>query len=77
MSATEFRWHLMAEDVPPEGNGDYVILGKRGGKYYASGYYTLRGRSGYFFVPNNRDYYKYADSVKAWAAIPPPVDGRD
>lgn len=74
--STGFKWHLMAEDVPPEGKGDYVILGKRGGKYYASSYNTWANGAGYFFVPNNRNSYKYADSVKAWAVIPP-LDGRD
>jgi len=74
--STGFEWHLMAEDVPPEGKGDYVILGKRGGKYYASSYNTWANGAGYFFVPNNRDSYKYAEAVKAWAVIPP-LEGRD
>lgn len=69
---SEFRWHLMAEEAPEEGNGRYIIMGQRGALYYADRFEvdTHIDSGGYFHVPNNRCGYKYAREVKAWAEIP-------
>jgi hypothetical protein len=68
---TEFKWHLMDEEVPPTGYGHYIIMGRRGGMYYADNFETAPYMSCYHFhVPNSRDNYKYDYEVKAWAEIP-------
>jgi len=71
MSATEFRWHLISDERPPEGDGEYILLGRRGGKYYANEYTSRSSGGGYFYVPNRRNQYMHAESIMAWAEIPP------
>lgn len=64
----------MAEECPPIGKGHYVIMGQRGGMYYADSFEPVPYASCYdFHVPNNRCGYKYDHEVKAWAEIPMPV----
>jgi len=64
---SEFRWHLMAEEAPEDGNGNYILLGNKGAMYYANRYHDV----GLFHVPNNRDNMKSDNEIKAWAEIPP------
>lgn len=64
----DFKWHLMAEETPGLGKGNYVILGLKDGMYFATRF------SGYgddtWFV-DSRGHYHHTDKVKAWAKIPP------
>ena len=65
-------WHRMADEEPSDEKGKYLLLGKRGGMYLASGFHDWEhswGRS--FYIPNNRSGYVDFDKVKAWAEVPP------
>lgn len=62
----EFKWHLMSEEKPDEGNGNYILLGNKGAMYYANHYHDV----GLFHVPNNRANMKSDNEIKAWAEIP-------
>lgn len=64
---SEFKWHLMSEERPADGNGNYILLGNKGAMYYANRYHDV----GLFHVPNNRDNMKSDNEIKAWAEIPP------
>lgn len=64
---TKFKWHMMGDERPPEGNGDYVVMGRRGALCYARSF----DGAGIFYIPNRRDPYMSIRSVKAWAEIPP------
>lgn len=85
LESKEFKWHLMADEKPKEGKGRYILMGHRGALYYADRYDVGSGGSDFhvqnnrwgwsggsnFHVPNNRWGYMGAESVKAWAEIPP------
>ena len=69
---TEFRWHATADELPAQGLGKYLLLGKGGAIYVATSYSHES-----FYVPNNRHAFKDASSVRAWAEIPEYKEVRD
>lgn len=70
----EFTWHLMADEVPKEGECDYLVMGHKGGLQLAKGYSTYRHCLGsYFYCTKGNAGRKRIESeyVYAWAEIPP------
>ena len=70
----EFKWHLMADEAPDEGECDYLVMGHKGGLQLAKGYkvptwcpdtwfYCTKGGKGRKIIE--------AKDVHAWAKIPP------
>ena len=39
----EFKWHLMSEEVPEEGECDYIVMSHKGGLKLAKGYRNTPG----------------------------------
>lgn len=70
----EFKWHLMAEEVPKEGECDYLVMGHKGGLQLAKGYKVPTLYLGTYFYCTKGDNGRKrieADDVYAWAEIPP------
>ena len=67
----EFKWHLMSDEVPDEGDGDYIEKKKHRDAFmfYASRVEYLPGGV-CVYAPNRRDHLVDADTVHAWAEIP-------
>lgn len=68
---SEFKWHLMSKQQPTDEHATYLLMGKRGAMYLASGFHVWEhsGRKS-FYIPNNRSGYMDFDKVRAWSAIP-------
>lgn len=69
---SEFVWHDIETETPPEGRGKYLLRGKQGALYVAS---NFNGR--YFYVPNKRDVFVSPESIKAWAIVPEYANERE
>lgn len=70
----EFRWHLMADKVPEDGDGNYIVMSHRGRLQLAKGYRVPTWRLGtYFYCTKGGKGRKVIESadVLAWAEIPP------
>ena len=70
---TGFKWHLMADEVPEEGECNYLVMGHKGGLQLAKGYAAPKWRLGtYFYCTKGDSGRKRIDSeeVYAWAGIP-------
>ena len=63
----DFKWHLMDEETPEVGKGNYVILGFRDGMYFATRFKESGDES--WFV-DSRGNHHYTNKVKAWVKIP-------
>jgi hypothetical protein len=74
---SEFKWHLMADEQPTDEDATYLVMGKRGAMYLASGFHVWwhDGRRS-FYIPNNRHGYMDFDKVRAWAVIPEFKEGK-
>lgn len=74
---SEFKWHLMSKQQPTDKRATYLIMGKRGAMYLASGFHVWEhsGRKS-FYIPNNRSGYMDFDKVRAWAVIPEFEEGK-
>ena len=73
MSITDEQtfWHRMADEEPSDESGRYLLAGKRGAMYLASGFHTWEhSQRKSFYIPNNRSGYMDFNSVKAWAVVP-------
>jgi len=70
---TEFKWHLMAEEAPEYGMGEYLVMGPKGGLKLAHGYVMGHyGPLGSYFKTSVSGYDCIkAEKVHAWAEIPP------
>ena len=69
----EFKWHLMADEVPEYGMKDYLVMGPKGGLKIARGYHEgFNGPLGAHFHRNKNGFGIIADEeAYAWAEIPP------
>lgn len=71
---SDFRWHLMAEEHPVikdgdfEAKGHYMVLGVKGGMYYARSYSNAAW--GEYFC-DTRGRYIDTRKIRAWIEIPP------
>lgn len=70
---SEFKWHLMAEEVPEFGMREYLVMGPKGGLKLAHGYVMGHdGPLGAYFKTSVGGYdFIDARKVHAWAEIPP------
>lgn len=64
----DFKWHLMAEEMPDIGKGNYVVLGLRDGMYFAT---RFEGYGNVVWFRDTRGNHHPPEKVKAWAKIPP------
>lgn len=71
---SEFVWHDIETETPPEGRGKYLLRGKHGALYVASNF-DRRGR--YFYVPNKRGNFVSLESITAWAIVPEYANDRE
>lgn len=69
---SEFKWHKPEDELPEFGEGDYLLMGKRGALYVACEFqpYSFDSEQAYFYVQNNRYQFLDVKKVKAWAEIP-------
>lgn len=71
---SEFKWHLMADEKPEEGECDFIVMGHKGGLKLAKGFretpgflsesefYCTKGGHGLMTI--------WSEDVYAWAEIP-------
>lgn len=74
MNMSEFKWHLMADEKPEEGECDFIVMGHKGGLKLAKGFretpgflsesefYCTKGGHGLMTI--------WSEDVYAWAEIP-------
>lgn len=65
---TEFKWHMMADEMPEKGKRHFIVMGIKGGLYLAP---RFEGYGDYVWFRDTRGNHHYPEQVLAWAEIPP------
>ena len=71
----EFRWHIMADEMPEKGKKDYLVMGVKGGLYLAPRFEGYGERGDDVWFRDTRGNFHYPDKVLAWAEVPKLEDG--
>ena len=64
----EFKWHMMANERPEKKRGNYIVMGAKGGLYFA---HWFEGYDSERWFRDTRGNHHYPEQVRAWAEIPP------
>jgi len=72
---SEFKWHMMAEEMPEKGKKDYLVMGPNGGLYLAPRFEGYGERGDDVWFRDTRGNFHYPDKVLAWAEVPKLEDG--
>lgn len=72
---SEFKWHMMAEEMPEKGKKDYLVIGLKGGLYLAPRFEGYGERGDGVWFRDTRGNLHYPDKVLAWAEVPKLEDG--
>ena len=67
---SEFKWHMMAEEMPEKGKKDYLVIGLKGGLYLAPRFEGYGERGDDVWFRDTRGNFHYPDKVLAWAEVP-------
>lgn len=67
---SEFKWHMMAEEMPEKGKKDYLVMGLKGGLYLAPRFEGYGERGDDVWFRDTRGNLHYPDKVLAWAEVP-------
>lgn len=67
---SEFKWHMMAEEMPEKGKKDYLVMGLKGGLYLAPRFEGYGERGDDVWFRDTRGNFHYPDKVLAWAEVP-------
>jgi len=67
---SEFKWHMMAEEMPEKGKKDYLVIGLKGGLYLAPRFEGYGERGDDVWFRDTRGNLHYPDKVLAWAEVP-------
>ena len=67
---SEFKWHLMADEKPEKGKGDYIVMGPKGGLYLAPRFEGYGNDGDEVWFRDTRGNHHYPSEVLAWAEIP-------
>ena len=67
---SEFRWHIMADEMPEKGKKDYLVMGLKGGLYLAPRFEGHGASGDDVWFRDTRGNHHYPDKVLAWAEVP-------
>jgi len=67
---SEFKWHMMAEEMPEKGKKDYLVMGPNGGLYLAPRFEGYGEDGNDVWFRDTRGNLHYPDKVLAWAEVP-------
>lgn len=67
---SEFKWHMMAEEMPEKGKKDYLVMVLKGGLYLAPRFEGYGERGDDVWFRDTRGNLHYPDKVLAWAEVP-------
>jgi hypothetical protein len=67
---SEFKWHMMAEEMPEKGKKDYIVMGLKGGLYLAPRFEGYGESGDDVWFRDTRGNLHYPDKVLAWAEVP-------
>ena len=74
---SEFRWHIMADEMPEKGKKDYLVMGLKGGLYLAPRFEGYGASGDGVWFRDTRGNHHYPDKVLAWAEVPKLEEDRD